>query len=160
MYTLDDFISLMKEMIQFFDEMTAFEQQKLDIMIKNDLHALEECVKQEQVFSLRFRGLDKKREQMLKDLSLEHLSFREILERLPDQSRDSLSPVFSALKEKMDHFQDIRKASEVTLQLNLDSIEAILTAYKAAANPGIYTKDGVQPPVKPEGKSKFSSKKV
>lgn len=59
MYHIDDFIAFIKELIQFFDELTQVEKTKLQAAIQNDIPTLEDCMKKEQVELLKFRGMEK-----------------------------------------------------------------------------------------------------
>ena len=45
-----------------FRSLTTVEQQKLDAAVANDLSILEDCMKKEQAFVLRLRGLEQQRD--------------------------------------------------------------------------------------------------
>ena len=57
-----EFISLIHDFIDLFRSLTTVEQQKLDAAVANDLSILEDCMKKEQAFVLRLRGLEQQRD--------------------------------------------------------------------------------------------------
>ena len=71
MYTLDDFLDLAEKLILLFDDLTDIEQTKLEAVTEKNIDSLNECMKEEQAYLLQFRGLDKKREAIQKDLGFE-----------------------------------------------------------------------------------------
>ena len=73
--TLDDFIDLLEKLILLFDDLADVEQTKLEAATNKDIDTLSDCMKEEQVFLLQFRGLDKKRETIQKDLGFENMKF-------------------------------------------------------------------------------------
>ena len=81
-----EFISLIHDFIDLFRSLTTVEQQKLDAAVANDLSILEDCMKKEQAFVLRLRGLEQQRDTLLRKLKMKDLKFREILSRVPDEN--------------------------------------------------------------------------
>ena len=64
MENMDRFISLMKEMTQFFDAFQLIEKQKLEAAASNDILRLEEIMKKEQAEILVLRGLERKQQEI------------------------------------------------------------------------------------------------
>ena len=89
-----EFISLIHDFIDLFRSLTTVEQQKLDAAVANDLSILEDCMKKEQAFVLRLRGLEQQRDTLQRKLKMKDLKFREILSRVPDEVKEELTPLF------------------------------------------------------------------
>ena len=62
-----EFISLIHDFIDLFRSLTTVEQQKLDAAVANDLSILEDCMKKEQAFVLRLRGLEQQPSEKVED---------------------------------------------------------------------------------------------
>ena len=112
MYHYTDFISLIHDFIDLFRSLTTVEQQKLDAAVANDISILEDCMKKEQAFVLRLRGLEQQRDTLQKELRMEDLKFREILSRVPDEVKEELTPLFQELSEKVRIFQSINASAQ------------------------------------------------
>ena len=63
-----NFIKLLNDYIALFDALIEVEQEKLIAAKKNRVTFVEEAMKKEQVFILKLRGFDKKREQLQQKL--------------------------------------------------------------------------------------------
>ena len=100
-----DFISLIHDFIDLFRSLTTVEQQKLDAAVANDISILEDCMKKEQAFVLRLRGLEQQRDTLQRKLKMKDLKFREILSRVPDEVKEELTPLFQELSEKVRIFR-------------------------------------------------------
>ena len=85
-----EFISLIHDFIDLFRSLTTVEQQKLDAAVANDLSILEDCMKKEQAFLLRLRGLEQQRDTLQRKLKMKDLKFREILSRVTDEVKEEI----------------------------------------------------------------------
>ena len=85
MYKLDDFLDLLEKLVLLFDDLTEVEQTKLEAVTKKDIDTLNDCMKEEQAYLLQFRGLDKKRESIQKDLGFENMKFSQIITNIKDK---------------------------------------------------------------------------
>ena len=113
-----EFISLIHDFIDLFRSLTTVEQQKLDAAVANDLSILEDCMKKEQAFVLRLRGLEQQRDTLQGKLKMKDLKFREILSRVPDEVKEELTPLFQELSEKVRIFQSINASAQDAISVN------------------------------------------
>ena len=118
-----EFISLIHDFIDLFRSLTTVEQQKLDAAVANDLSILEDCMKKEQAFVLRLRGLEQQRDTLQRKLKMKGLKFREILSRVPDEVKEELTPLFQELSEKVRIFQSINASAQDAISVNLHKIQ-------------------------------------
>ncbi len=136
------------ELMTFFDELTALEDEKLRAIAENNLKKLEECMSREQVAIMQLKVLEKHRAQIQAQGGYEGLSFRELLTKLPEEDRTELGMLYNQLADKLIHFNTIADSVRTSIEANLYSIDAILERLKQ--------KNG-QPSVNDKG---FSSKRV
>lgn len=123
MNNLTSFVSLMQDLIILFDEGISIEAEKLHIVQKKRVTMLDDCMKKEQAFILKLKGLDKIREELQKDLGYGTMSFQEILQPSSKEHYPILEPLFTTLKEKVSLFQEISHNSETLIKLYLHEID-------------------------------------
>ena len=139
-----EFISLIHDFIDLFRSLTMVEQQKLDAAVANDLSILEDCMKKEQAFVLRLRGLEQQRDTLQGKLKMKDLKFREILSRVPDEVKEELTPLFQELSEKVRIFQSINASAQDAISVNLHKIQSVLNSGQPDA--GVYSASGTNKP--------------
>lgn len=96
----------------------------------------------EQAVILRLRGLEQRREQAQKSLDMEELTFRQILEKAPEDVQSVLKPLFDTLSNQVQTFQSITASSKDIIEVNLHNIQSSLT--NASSGENIYSPKGVQ----------------
>ena len=126
MENMDRFISLMKEMTQFFDAFQLIERQKLEAAASNDILRLEEIMKKEQAEILVLRGLERKQQEIQAQMGCSGLTFREMIDRAPEQDRAEFENVYSRLSESLDLFQKTAQSVKQAIDLNLHAIHKAL----------------------------------
>ena len=126
MENMDRFISLMKEMTQFFDAFQLIEKQKLEAAASNDILRLEEIMKKEQAEILVLRGLERKQQEIQSQMGFTGLTFREMIDRTPEQERAELEKAYSRLSESLDLFQKTTQSVKQAIDLNLHAIHKAL----------------------------------
>jgi hypothetical protein len=145
MYHINDFIAFIKELIQFFDELTQVEKTKLQAAIQNDIPTLEDCMKKEQVELLKFRGMEKRRQTILSSLGWENKTFSEILETAEATYKEELSAIYIKLNSAVKLYRDTFDSAKNVIEVNLHTIEKTLAQLKHQNGEGsssIYTPDG------------------
>ena len=65
-----DYLALLSELCQLFDQISHVEQQKIDAVQGHALDELNEAMKREQALTLALRGCEQKRETLLTGLGL------------------------------------------------------------------------------------------
>ena len=134
------FIEIIQDFIRLFDALNSVEQEKLDAAIKNRISFVEDCMKKEQAAVLRLRGLEQKREAAQKELGMEGLQFRQILEKAPDDVAVVLRPLFSRLSEQVRTFQSLSSNAKDIIEVNLHVIQSSLSS--ESGNKGTYSETG------------------
>lgn len=141
MKDFSQFIEVIKEFNDLFDTLIPIEQKKLDVMVKNQVSFVEECMNKEQATILRLRGLEKRREEAQKALGMEELTFRQILEKAPEDVRPVLKPLFDTLSQQVQTFQSVTTSSKDIIEVNLHNIQNSLQ--NASAGEQVYSPKGV-----------------
>ena len=109
------FIEVIREFIQLFEALIPIEQKKLDSAVHNQVSFVEDCMNQEQAAVLRLRGLELKRQKIQKDLGMEQLTFKQLIEEAPEDVKVSLIPLFNELNEKVALFRSVSDSAKDTI---------------------------------------------
>lgn len=121
-----NFIKIIEEFIDFFDNLIPIEQEKLEAAIKNRVSFVEECMHKEQAAVLRLRGLEQKREKEQEKLGMKDYTFRQILEEAPEDVASVLKPLFDKMSEQVTQFQSISDNAKDIIEVNLHVIQSSL----------------------------------
>lgn len=121
-----NFIKIIEEFIDFFDNLIPIEQEKLDAAVKNRVSFVEECMHKEQAAVLRLRGLEQKREKEQESLGMKDYTFRQILEHVPEDVFAALKPLFDRMSEQVSQFQSISSSAKDMIEVNLHVIQSSL----------------------------------
>jgi len=81
---------VIEEYIKLMDLLIDFEQKKLNAVKDKDIQKLDSFLKEEQVYLLKLKGLDQKREGIQKKLGVEGLTYRQIIEKTEGTLRSEL----------------------------------------------------------------------
>lgn len=121
---MNDFIAVIEDMIQLFQDLVSVEQVKLEAAKKNRVTYVEDCMNKEQAAILKLRGLDKKREDCQEQLGMKGDTFQQILSKVSeDDSRNRLKELFDRLSRQVRLFQEISDAARTMIELNLHMID-------------------------------------
>lgn len=130
---------IIRELILLFEHLCEVEHKKLNTVQKNRVTLLEECMNEEQAAILRLRGLDKRREQCMAALGFGSLTFRELLEKVPEDEQKELNPLFEQLSAKVKEFQDISDCAQAMININLHHINQAISQQTGSQQAGTIT---------------------
>lgn len=160
MYTIEDFMAVIKELIQFLENVTTIEKRKLESAAKNDIFGVEKCITSEQAESLKLRGIELKREKIQAALSLDGLSFREIISKTDDEHRAEITALYSRLQNTLDLYKSTSSSAVKIIENNLYKINKQLEEIKRdkekAGQSVTYSSNGQFSP----GSAGFTNKKA
>lgn len=132
MKDLETFCGVIRDYISLFDHLIEIEEKKIDAVTKEQITFVENCMNQEQAAILKLRGLEMQREETMKDLGCEGLSFREMTEKNPDFSA-SLLPLFQTLSARVQTFRTLSDSAKDLIETNLHIVNSILAESSAPA---------------------------
>lgn len=156
MADFSNFIKIIEEFIDFFDNLIPIEQEKLEAAIKNRVSFVEECMHKEQAAVLRLRGLEQKREREQENLGMKDYTFRQILEKVPAEVSSVLKPLFDRMSEQVTQFQSISDSAKDIIEVNLHVIQSSL----AEQTPGRETYSASGKKNNTENHNHFTSRSV
>ncbi|MGL4791534.1 MAG: flagellar export chaperone FlgN, partial [Anaerotignaceae bacterium] len=75
---------------------------------------------------LKLKGIEKKREEVQCQLGVENLTFKEIIQMLPEEEKNTSIELFNNLENATKRFNEINSSARVAIEINLHSIKKIL----------------------------------
>ncbi len=135
--------ALLNEHAALFDQLIDFENMKLDAIAANDLVALEQQMKDEQVFLMKLKVLDQKRDRLLSENQLEGKTFRELIEIAVGEDQLELQNIFNGLSVKLDELKAATSSTKKYIDLHLHSLDILINKLQHKESPSVsYEKDG------------------
>ena len=108
------------------DELTELQKEKTRAVRLDDLLAVNECMKKEQVLSLSLRGMEIQREKLLKELGLEKFSLSAMPEHCPPEVRVEARSAAQRLRDRYLIYKSAAQTSRSALEINLHQIEKMI----------------------------------
>lgn len=136
---VQSFLSLLRELGNTLAALTEIEQKKTNAVRLDDLAALNECMKQEQVLSLTLRGFEQRRQSILMAWNVGDAPLRALSSHLPDEFRLEAKAVEETLRRQYDLFRGAFEVAQNTLECNLHQIEKHLAELGIDPNAPGYT---------------------
>lgn len=116
-------IDLMKEYIKLFDQFQPLQEEKLKAAEAEDLAKLEQCINKEQAFSLALRGIEHKRDKMLKENNQLGMTLKEIIDKFYQDQREEMLDVYEEMNRKMTLFKSTNDSAMAIVQVRLRDID-------------------------------------
>ena len=134
------YIAFLGQLSETLDQLTAVEKEKTDAVRRDDLTALNECMKREQAMSLTLRSMDQKRMKLLKELGMETVTLANFSASCPEGLRPEARAATEKLRNSYAIYRSAADLSRHTLERSLRQIDAYLSE-----------KSGGEPPVEDRG---------
>ncbi len=142
---------------QTFDVLLDFEQRKFDAVKEKDLDVLDEYLKEEQAYLLQLRGLDSKREELLKKNGYSGYTFRQIIDEAQGDERAELENIYDAIFQKLEIFKKLMQTIDSYIDLQLFSVEGAIekiNEFEGRHDVNTYEKDAKNTPKEPQARFK------
>lgn len=149
---------LMDSLIELLDEIIKLENLKLDAIAVNDVKKLENFMKDEQVLTLRLKGMDSKREAAQQELGFDGMSLGQIVEKLESPYREELAQKEEHLHTQVQEVQTATACTNKFIQLHLQSLDMLLEQLEEPYKNEQYDNAGEKR--KDDAPTKFTPKKI
>lgn len=125
-----ELLPVLEQLSAVLDDLCRIESDKLTAVSENHPERLEPLLKEEEVYLLKFRGLEKKRTALLKEFGLEHLTLRQILVSEEPAAAKPLSDVLDRLNEQAAVLKKTKNGTERMIQIRQRQLEQHLSTLK------------------------------
>lgn len=160
MSKLDSLYEVLKEQLDLYNEFIVVEQEKYNVILADDVNRLDEIVTGEQVFFLKSKGLDKKRERLLNELGFSGKTLKQLIELVDKSDKDRFSKMHHDISTVLQNFKEKNNKCQDLVQIRLYRAQAMINKLdESTAKRNLYFKDGNKDEID-VNKMKFISKKI
>ena len=117
------------------DQLTGLALEKNAAVLKDDLLALDEVLKQEQALSLSLRGLEQRRLKLVRELGLDNVPLSRLCDHCPDEFKGQAKQTAERLRASYDIYQSAAGVAKGTLERGLHELEKIVVGLGGPAAP-------------------------
>ncbi|MBQ9648057.1 MAG: flagellar export chaperone FlgN [Oscillospiraceae bacterium] len=121
-----EYFAFMAQLGQTLDRLTELAKEKTAAVRRDDLLAVDECMKQEQALSLTLRVMDKKRETLLAAMGLRDVSLSGLAQHCPEELRQEARAAAEDLRDRYALYRSAADVARTTLECNLHQIDKML----------------------------------
>lgn len=123
-----EYLKLLRGLSGTIGQLIGLERRKLEAVRANDVQAVDDCIRQEQVLSLSLRGAEQKRGKLLKGLGLENVPLSGLPQYAPEGLRIETREAMNELRRKYDEYQSASDAARTALERVLREVDQMLAA--------------------------------
>jgi hypothetical protein len=128
------YLDLLTTLQKDLEQLSALSRAKIEAVGNDDLMALDAALKQEQALALSLRGLEQRREELLKALDLTGVTLTALPDRYPEDMRLMARRAVEALQSQWREYCGCAEAARMTLESNLHQIEKVLSRMDPAGH--------------------------
>lgn len=166
---IEELIGVLEEELEIYDQLVPVAREKTQVIVKNDIPALQEITAREQGAVDRITALEVKRNRIMKDIKTvlgtgeKELKLSDLIGLLKDDQKEkkTLSELHDKLKKTINVLVEINNRNKVLIQQSLELIEFNLNFLQSTRmSPGnnTYTKNASQNSEKSLGTGMFDAK--
>lgn len=122
-----ELFNMLNQYLVFYKDFLEFETKKLEDVANNRIKLLDEHVKSEEVYLLKSKGFEIKRQEFIKDLGFENEPMTEVIKTSPEEYKQKLQSVFEELSDTILNLQETNKRCNSMIELRLHSISKTIT---------------------------------
>jgi flagellar biosynthesis/type III secretory pathway chaperone len=123
-------ISYFKNLLEFYQKFLKLEQEKHEYLKQNKLDRLDECIKREQAFVLKARGLELDRMELLRKIRHPNAKFRELIPEFPSESREQAQNLYESLSSVLTDMKKTNKENQLLTERKLRRASVVLEKLK------------------------------
>lgn len=119
----DKFYDYLVELLQSYTKLNELLTQKLSAIARFDITALDNIMKEEQVFVLISRGFDSSIQSYREKLSLKGDSLSAVIEEMPSEYQPKFQGLFANLKSRLDEVKQLNERCQSLIEERIYTLE-------------------------------------
>lgn len=124
---MDFLYAILQESLELYENFIKVEYDKYDAVIRDDIKKLDEVISQEQVFYLKVKGLEQRREKLIESMGMKHKTLKEIIELSDEHERLRLKPMYDSLLVSLNDFKKINSECKTVIEVRLHRIDVAMS---------------------------------
>ena len=121
-----EYFAFMDQLGGTLEELTKLAKEKTVAVRRDDLLAVDDCMKREQALGLSLRAMDKKRDKLLAAIGLENVTLSGLAQHCPEELRQEARAAADKLRERYGLYRSASDVARTTLECNLHQIERMM----------------------------------
>ncbi|QAT50698.1 flagellar protein FlgN [Caproiciproducens sp. NJN-50] len=128
--TSENMISYFARLLEFYRKFLDFETEKQGYLEQDKLDRLDECMKREQAFVLKARGLEQERARLMQKTPQPQANFREIIPLFPSGSREQIQELYEKLSSVLAELKETNRRNSLLTERKLRRASGVLNRLK------------------------------
>ncbi len=137
MVQIDSLCNILKESAETYESFIKLEYDKYDTVIRDDIIRLDEIISAEQVFFLKMKGLEQKRQKITQNINMKDKTLKEIIELCDKEEKVKLKAEYDRLFKALTDFKKINSECKTLIEVRLHKINSAIN--KQGVNKNNYT---------------------
>ncbi len=121
-----EYFAFMDQLGKTLDQLTELAKEKTVAVRRDDLLAVDDCMKREQALGLSLRAMDKKRDKLLAAIGLENVTLSGLAQHCPEELQQEARDAAGRLRDRYDLYRSASDVARTTLECNLHQIERMM----------------------------------
>lgn len=121
-----EYLRHLEELSGLLERMSQTARNKLMAAREGDLTALDECMKQEQAYSMSLRGMDQKRDKMLAAMGLTGVTLSALADHYPEELQMQASKAAEQAMNRYEEYLSAADAARTTMECALRDIDRMM----------------------------------
>ncbi|WP_326910460.1 flagellar protein FlgN [Sedimentibacter sp. MB31-C6] len=155
MEQMDALYRILQECIELYENFLELEYEKYDVVIKNDIEKLDEIVAKEQVFYMKMRGVEQKREKLIVNMNMKEKTLKEIILLSEEDKKHIMTSLYDKLTKLITDVKKINGLCKTLIEVRLHRIDKVMS--EMGENNNTYTNREAK---NSKYKSRLISKKI
>ena len=119
-------IDILNESADLYKSFLELEYKKHDAIIKNDIELLDDIVSKEQVYYMKMRGLDQKREKLIDSIGCKGMTLKEIIQSDKIENKNELTEKYNELNIIINDVKKINNLCKTLIGVRMHKIDDAL----------------------------------
>jgi len=124
---MDSLYSVLEEILELYSSFVKVEYEKYDAVVRNNIDKLDEIISKEQVFYLKAKGLEQRREKIIISLNMKDKTIKEIIEMTGEDESSRLKLLCERLNESLSDFKKINSECKTLIDVRLHRIDTAMS---------------------------------
>ena len=121
-----EYFAFMDQLGGTLEKLTELAKEKTVAVRRDDLLAVDDCMKREQALGLSLRAMDKKRDKLLAAIGLENVTLSGLAQHCPEELRQEARAAADKLRERYGLYRSASDVARTTLECNLHQNERMM----------------------------------
>lgn len=123
---MDILYNLLKENIELYNNFLELENEKYEAALKDDISTMDDIVSKEQAYYLQMRGLENKRDKVLKDLGFNDKTLKEIIELSENEQKLKLTEMYDELNRLIKELKKIKTLCKNIFEVRIHRVDRVM----------------------------------